>query len=87
MIVLLTILASLLLLSAFFSAAETSFIAISEESLYRMKLSNKTTGYLQKLFNKKSKVMSAALLANNVINTMASSIATLLFMSVFNDGQ
>lgn len=76
----------LLALSAFFSSAETALTTVN-----RMKLrslaedGNKRAQTALKLLERPSKMLSAVLIANNVVNISASSLATTFALSIWGN--
>lgn len=75
----------LLLLSGFFSAAETAFTGLSAA---RIKSYAKTSGRARrvlKLNEKYGEVLTALLIGNNVVNIAATTVATALFFSAFGE--
>lgn len=83
-IVSLGILVLLLLCSAFFSSAETAFMTVNKirmRSLAEEQVSN--AGIVCKLIEEPSKLLSTILIGNNIVNILASSLATVLATSHF----
>lgn len=79
------ILIILLLLSGFFSASETAFMSLSKIKLRNMEESGvKGIRLLLKLLEDESKLLTAILIGNNIVNIGASALATSLFMDIFN---
>lgn len=74
----------LIFLSAFFSSSETAITSISEDVLQK-KVEEKDYRSIrtQKLLKKKELVISGILLGNNLVNILASAIATNLFIKTF----
>ena len=74
----------LILLSAFFSSSETAITSISEDVLQK-KVEEKDYRSIrtQKLLKKKELVISGILLGNNLVNILASAVATSLFIKTF----
>lgn len=69
----------LLVLSAFFSSAETALTTVSVHKLRSMfEDGNKRAGRLLKLVENPSKLLSAILIGNNIVNISASALATTL---------
>ncbi len=67
----------LLLLSAFFSSAETSLTTVSVHKLKSLfSEGNKAAGKALKLVEHPSKMLSAVLIGNNIVNISASALAT-----------
>ena len=81
---LLIILIILVLLSGFLSGSETAITATSKARIiYQKKRGNKRAGYVLKLLDKKDNVISTLLLSNNLVNILASSLATAFFYDIF----
>lgn len=81
----LVILGILLLLSAFFSSAETSLTTVNKLRIRSLAEDNvKEAKIVNKLIEKPSKMLSAILIGNNIVNLTASSIATALAINHFN---
>lgn len=72
----------LLLLSGFFSSAETSLVAVSKIKIRSMAESGvKRAQTLMKIFENDAKMLSAILIGNNLVNTYAASIASMIALS------
>lgn len=75
------VLAVLLLLSAFFSSAETAFNCANVNRLKTLsEENNKNAAMALTIIDKYSKLISAILIGNNIVNIAASSLATTLAM-------
>ncbi len=86
MIILLFALFLSLLLSAFFSATETSFISSSEDKLYEIAAKgNKNAHKTLKLLEDKNGIIATALLADNLCNVLASSLITVITIELFGN--
>lgn len=76
----------LIVFSAYFSATETAF-----STLNRIRLKNaadngdKKAGKVLKLAENYDKLITTVLVGNNIVNILASSIATVLFISILKD--
>jgi len=75
-----------LLLSAFFSSSETAFIATQRIRLEHM-LENNVRGAsrVARMLERPEKLLSTILLGNNLVNTAAAAIATMLAVSVWGE--
>ncbi len=83
-IFLLLLLIILIILSGFLSGSETAITATSKARiLYKKKKGSKRAGYVIELLNKKDNVISTLLLSNNLVNILASSLATAFFYDLF----
>lgn len=73
-------------LSAFFSASETAFTATSRVRMYGYeKEGNKRAKIVNKIREKKDRMIGALLLGNNFVNILASAIATSALIKMFGD--
>ena len=83
-LILLFLLILLIILSGFLSGSETAITATSKARiLYKKKKGSKRAGYVLELLNKKDNVISTLLLSNNLVNILASSLATAFFYDLF----
>ncbi len=81
-LILLFLLILLIILSGFLSGSETAITATSKARiLYKKKKGSKRAGYVLELLDKKDNVISTLLLSNNLVNILASSLATHFFMT------
>jgi CBS domain containing-hemolysin-like protein len=72
-------LVGLLCLSAFFSSAETALVACNKIRIRTLaEEGNKRAKVLMKVFSQESKMLSAILIGNNLVNTLMASIASLI---------
>lgn len=82
----LIILVILIILSAFFSSAETAY---STTNLIRMQTlaenGNKRAGLVCKILSKYSKMLSTILIGNNIVNITSSALATILATNLFGN--
>ena len=79
------ILVILILLSAFFSSAETSLMSANKIKMRSLSENgNKAAKLVLKLNENSGKMLSAILIGNNVVNLSASSLATILAQEKFN---
>ena len=84
--ILLTIIAILVLLlcSAFFSGSETALTAISRARLHALeKNGEKRASLVKKLTLKLDRLIGAILIGNNLVNILASALATSIFLTLF----
>ncbi len=71
-----------LLLSAFFSSAETAFVAVSPLSLEaRQKAGSKRAGIVKRLRARLEHLLTAILIGNTLVNAFIASVATFIFSS------
>lgn len=82
----LVILIALLLLSSFFSSAETALTTVNK---YRIQAlideGNKSAIVVGKVISDSGKMLSAILIGNNIVNIAASSLATILAQNLFGN--
>ena len=75
---------ALLACSAFFSGSETALTAASRAKMYALeKDGDKRAKLVNKLTNERERLISAILVGNNLVNILASSLATSLFLTQF----
>ena len=76
----------LLLLSAFFSSSETAITRISDVKIYQWGES-KNRKYIKakELMNSRERVIGILLLGNNIVNILASALATSILIGLFGD--
>lgn len=85
-IALLCVLLILLMLSAFFSSAETALTTLNRMRLRMLvEEGNKNAIILDKILSNTSKILSTVLIGNNIVNIAASSIATIFTQRLFDD--
>ena len=76
----------LLLCSAFSSATETAFTALSVGKIHNAKSEgNYKANVILELVRVKNKVISSLLIANNIFNILATSLVTAILISIFGD--
>ncbi|HMB77404.1 MAG TPA: HlyC/CorC family transporter [Kiloniellaceae bacterium] len=76
----------LLVLSAFFSGSETSLTAASRARMHSMEQAGDPRAeQVNRLLRQKDRLIGAILLGNNLVNIMASSLATGLLIGLFGD--
>ena len=72
------------MLSGFLSGSETAITATSKPRItWQTKKGNKRAIYVLKILNQKDNVISSLLLSNNLVNILASSLATVFFYNIF----
>ncbi len=83
-LILLLLLLVLVMLSGFLSGSETAITATSKARIiYKFKKGSKRAEYVLKILDKKDNVISSLLLSNNLVNILASSLATAFFYDIF----
>ena len=76
----------LLVLSGFFSGAETALTAASKHVMHQLEQSgDKRAGIVNALHEDKERLIGAILLGNNLVNILASALATSLLIKLFGD--
>ena len=76
----------LLFLSAFFSGSETALTAVSRARIHSLERAGNSHAILvSSLIDKQEKLIGSLLLSNNLINILASALATSLFITLFGD--
>ncbi|MDO8288052.1 MAG: HlyC/CorC family transporter [Parvibaculum sp.] len=76
----------LIMCSAFFSGSETALTAASRARMNRLaEEKNKRAAQVLKLTDNLERTIGALLLGNNLVNILASALATSLFLSLFGD--
>ncbi len=86
MLVSLSIIFFLLILSAFFSGSETALTAASRPLMHEMERNgNRRAALINRLSEKRERLIGAILLGNNLVNIMASAMATGLLITIFGE--
>lgn len=76
----------LVLLSAFFSSAETSMTTVNRIRIQSLKeQGNKKAAILERVISDSGKMLSTILIGNNIVNMAASSLTTTLTIEVFGN--
>lgn len=76
----------MIIVSAFFSAGETSFTASSPARMHTAeKEGDKRAKLVNRILQKKEKMIGAMLLGNNLVNIAASALATGVLIEIFGD--
>lgn len=84
--IMLIILVILVLLSAFFSSAETALVTVNKLRIKTLAdEGNKRALTLLKITDNSGKMLSAILIGNNIVNISASSLATIFTQNVFGN--
>ena len=83
--ILLGIIFGLILLSAFFSGAETSLTSASKSRMHTLAKSGKKNAVIfERIFKNKELLICTILLVNNLVNVLASALATSILLELFN---
>ena len=76
----------LLLMSAFFSGSETGLTAASRARMHHLEnQGDERAELVGKLLERQERLIGAILLGNNLVNILASALATSIFLSLFGD--
>ncbi len=75
----------LLLLSAFFSSAETALTSVNRIKIRTLAETRKAAVLVQRLQENQSKLLSAILIGNNIVNLTASSLTSVLAQRLWNN--
>ena len=74
----------LIIISGFLSGSETAITAVSKPRIIsKIKQGSKRALYVKKIIDLKESVISSLLLSNNLVNILASSLATAFFYDIF----
>jgi Mg2+/Co2+ transporter CorB len=74
----------LILISGFLSGSETAITAASKARIIsKIKKGNQKAKYLKMIIHNKNSIISSLLLSNNLVNILASSLATAFFYNLF----
>src|SRR5688572_22131552 len=76
----------LLLISAFFSSAETGLTAVSRARIFRLETDgNRRARLVHRLRGRKEALLGTILLGNNMVNIAASALATNIAIQLWDD--
>ncbi|MDG1708254.1 MAG: CNNM domain-containing protein, partial [Emcibacteraceae bacterium] len=76
----------LIIFSGFFSGSETSLTATSASNMHKLsKEGDKKAGLVEKLMADPESLIGAILLGNNLVNILASALATYIFIEIFGE--
>ncbi len=84
-IVYLAILGACTLASGFFSGSETALIGISRERVHQLAETGPRGKRLEQLVSHPERMLSTLLVANNTVNVLSASVATILFVSLIGE--
>ena len=77
---------AMILLSAFFSGSETALTAVSRARMHALEANGEErAGIVTRLIETRDRLIGALLIGNNMVNILASSLTTSLFLHVFGD--
>jgi len=81
----LVILAVCIAASGFFSGSETALIGISRERVHQLAEDSEAGRKLERLIAEPERILSTLLVANNTVNVLSASVATILLISLIGD--
>ena len=88
MIVYLSLLVALLLLSAFFASSETAFLSLERVQLeHQLRERRYGAARVARLLERPGRLLAAILLGNNLVNTGAAAVGTLIATELVSQGQ
>jgi putative hemolysin len=73
------------LASGFFSGSETALIGISRERVHQLGAHDDRGKQLERLVSQPGRMLSTLLVANNAVNVLSASVATILFISLVGE--
>ncbi len=79
------ILAVCIVASGYFSGSETALIGISRERVHRLAEESPKGRKLEQLVSEPERMLSTLLVANNTVNVLSASVATILFVSLIGE--
>jgi len=86
LIIALTVIILLIVFSGFFAGSETSLTATSASNMHKLsKEGNEKAALVEKLIADPESLIGAILLGNNLVNILASALATYFFIEYFGD--
>ena len=86
MLIILSAIFVLLLLSAFFSGSETALTAASRPLMHQLENNgNRRAGTINRLNEHRERLIGAILLGNNLVNILASALATSIMITLFGE--
>lgn len=71
--------------SGFFSGSETALIGISRERVHLLAADSEAGRKLERLIAQPERMLSTLLVANNTVNVLSASVATILFVSLVDE--
>ncbi|TPW32119.1 HlyC/CorC family transporter [Martelella alba] len=82
----LAIIFALIVISAFFSGSETALTAVSRARMYSLEeKGDQHAATVNQLTTQRDRLIGALLIGNNLVNILASSLTTTLFLGIFGD--
>ncbi len=86
LLVIIPLMVALLLFSAFFSGSEVAFMTVNQRRLEKAAEKSHRARRALKIKERFDSVLGPLLIGNNLVNTAASSVATLFAVSLFDEG-
>ncbi len=84
--ILLSGIAALICMSAFFSGSETALTAVSRARMHTLeKNGDRRAGLVSKLIERRDRLIGALLIGNNIVNTLSSALVTAFFLRLFGE--
>ncbi|MCG6857136.1 MAG: HlyC/CorC family transporter [Salaquimonas sp.] len=84
--ILLSVIVALIVASGFFSGSETALTAVSRARMHLLeKNGDKRAAIVNALINRRDRLIGALLIGNNLVNILASVLATSAFLKLFGD--
>jgi Mg2+/Co2+ transporter CorB len=80
------VIVGLICMSAFFSGSETALTAVSRSRMHTLENNGEDkAGIVSRLIDRRDRLIGALLIGNNLVNILASSLATGLLLGIFGD--
>ena len=79
------ILAALILVSAFFSGSETGMMSLNRYRLKHLRKSHRSARLVTQLLERPDRLIGLILIGNNLVNILASAIATVIALRLYGD--
>ena len=80
------IILGLIVLSGFFSGSETALTAASRSRMHQLESNGQVNaGIVSRLIDRQDRLIGALLIGNNMVNILASSLATSVFLGLFGE--
>lgn len=81
----LVVLAACVVLSGFFSGSETALISVPRERVHKLRDGDRRARLVEGLLAEPDRMLSTLLVANNFVNILAASVATVLFVDLLGE--
>lgn len=82
--IIMAVILGLIVLSAFFSGSETALTAVSRARMHSLEQQgDQRAGIVSRMIARQDRLIGALLIGNNLVNILASSLTTTLFLSIF----